>query len=321
MCTKPLPTRPPLAAHLRPDFLIFDIDGVLVDATQSYPGAIAEAVARYRQLANLPGDPDVPVTAEQTAWFKQAGGFNDEWVLTYTAALWSTWRAFDPAAPTLQEYVEQIGQAGGGVFAAEDLIRRQASPVAKDAIKQRCTRELLTRLGKECYGGDEACATLFGFNPQFRTGPGWQRVERGLLEPSRLQPWQGRLGIYTGRNRPETDWALARHGFAERFLPHFRMTASDHLVKPDPDGLGRILTRVKWQHVWYIGDTVDDCRTVLAFRRQCPSTKTVTFVGVLDGAMGPAAAVYFTRCGADYTVRTAAEVLDALPAPGRSARR
>lgn len=61
-----------LRAALRPDALLFDMDGVLVDVSGSYRAAIVETAASF----------GVAVTAADIAGAKAAGDANNDWILT-----------------------------------------------------------------------------------------------------------------------------------------------------------------------------------------------------------------------------------------------
>jgi HAD superfamily phosphatase len=54
--------------------LVFDMDGVLVDVTESYREAIAQTVAHFT---------DLEVTNEQIQDYKNSGGWNDDWRLSH----------------------------------------------------------------------------------------------------------------------------------------------------------------------------------------------------------------------------------------------
>ena len=56
--------------------LVFDMDGVLVDVTESYRETIACTVEHFT---------GVKPTNEQIQEFKNQGGFNDDWRLTHHA--------------------------------------------------------------------------------------------------------------------------------------------------------------------------------------------------------------------------------------------
>jgi HAD superfamily phosphatase len=54
--------------------LVFDMDGVLVDVTESYRETIARTAEHFT---------GVPVTREQIQGYKNKGGWNDDWKLTH----------------------------------------------------------------------------------------------------------------------------------------------------------------------------------------------------------------------------------------------
>jgi HAD superfamily phosphatase len=60
------------------DAVVLDVDGVLVDVADSYRRAVVESVDRVY------GD---TITKEDVQAFKNAGKFNNDWKLTYAAAL------------------------------------------------------------------------------------------------------------------------------------------------------------------------------------------------------------------------------------------
>ncbi len=63
---------------VKADVIVFDMDGVLVDVRASYRDCIIATVAR------ITGGPTV--THEKIQEYKNRGGFNNDWLLTQTAA-------------------------------------------------------------------------------------------------------------------------------------------------------------------------------------------------------------------------------------------
>src|SRR6478672_9432299 len=59
--------------QLKP-LLVFDMDGVLVDVTESYRETIAQTVAHFTSA---------PVSNDQIQSLKNQGGFNDDWKLSH----------------------------------------------------------------------------------------------------------------------------------------------------------------------------------------------------------------------------------------------
>ena len=92
--------------------------------------------------------------------------------------------------------------------------------------------------------------------------------------------------MVTGRTLREAQYALELIGLADRIaLPGPQgITKDDGFYKPEPAGMRQVLTRLRSRVALYIGDTIDDLRTVLAFR-QLPEAASVTLVSaqVLTG--------------------------------------
>ncbi len=61
---------------IAPNLIIFDMDGVLVDVTDSYRAAIQCTVANFTGQQ---------VTNETIQEYKNKGGFNDDWLLSQQA--------------------------------------------------------------------------------------------------------------------------------------------------------------------------------------------------------------------------------------------
>ncbi|RYG56529.1 hypothetical protein EON80_29270, partial [bacterium] len=69
------------------DGVLFDVDGVLLDVTQSFRAAICDTVQHYA-VHQLEIESNYPLlTPEETEFFKFAGGFNDDWDLTNAAVM------------------------------------------------------------------------------------------------------------------------------------------------------------------------------------------------------------------------------------------
>lgn len=295
------------------DCMIFDVDGVLVDANESYPRAICDAVEHYAaQLLSLKSDQPCRFHREQVPLFKAAGGFNDEWDLAYAAALWITWCHVDSNAPALEHFVHAIASAGGGVDAAIRIVGQQSGARTGNKIHTLCDRDFIHRLAQEYYAGPADCPSLFGFPAQYVTIPGHHRLEQNLASPSLLNPWIGRLGLYTGRNRQETDFVLRRASLEQHFPCARRITTSSGIYKPDPQGLDILLRRIPHQAALFVGDTVDDLRCVQNYRLQYPGAPFLWFAGVTTGAMGLKGPSAFTRQGADILTPSAEALLNAL---------
>jgi HAD superfamily hydrolase (TIGR01548 family) len=98
--------------------------------------------------------------------------------------------------------------------------------------------------------------------------------ERWLVQPRRLARWAERaeLALFTGRTRRELRHTLEQFGVKKLFRRVITMDDVEHL-KPDPEGLLRLLNGVDASEALYLGDNLDDA---LASKRA-----GVPFLGVL----------------------------------------
>jgi len=306
----------------RPDLLVLDIDGVLIDTRHSYPAAVAAAVSWFCHVRLSRPVADAQVGPAVLAGWKAAGGFNDDWHLAQGVCLYLTWhhlRGIWPPPPTrTAAFCADMASRGGGLAAARALCPgadTRGSPWDPAAIARVCM---------ERYGGDEACAAMFGIHPAAPVGPGLWRLERPLVGASDLQPWRGRLGLYTGRNAGETAFGLRAAGLEGLFPADRRQTTDSGHRKPDPGGLAALAAAARPRQILFVGDTPDDAETVLryrALRATAPDLPPALFAGVLGGAPGAAAEGLFRAREADFIVADTTTLLRYLNRPGEPVER
>ncbi len=112
--------------------------------------------------------------------------------------------------------------------------------------------------------------------------PGNVTRERWLVPRARLERWSRRapLALFTGRTRTELHHTLDRLKMRQYFTKIVTMDDVDRL-KPDPEGLLRVLGKLNPRDAVYLGDNVDDA---LSSQRA-----GVPFFGVLPGGGTPKA--------------------------------
>ncbi len=98
--------------------------------------------------------------------------------------------------------------------------------------------------------------------------------ERWLVPPRLLERWSGRaeLALFTGRTRRELRHTLEQFGVKKLFPRVVTMDDVEHL-KPNPEGLLRLLNGTDPGQALYLGDNLDDA--LAAERARVP------FLGVL----------------------------------------
>jgi phosphoglycolate phosphatase-like HAD superfamily hydrolase len=149
------------------------------------------------------------------------------------------------------------------------------------------------------YAGDEACRQLYGFAPEYLHGEGCYRRETVLLDAA-LLPRRLPVGILTGRTRNEAALAMQQAGLRERIPENSRVTEDDGVRKPDPATLALLRERMDFHYAVYVGDTMDDLRTVQQYRelRGGGKGKVLSCI-VLSGPSGAAHRRLFLEAGAE----------------------
>lgn len=247
--------------------VIFDVDGVLLDARPSYHAAAEEAARR--SIAEVVGEEQarsVPFDrATEVPRFKAAGGFNDDWEMSRAIALLLFLRARGEA-PELAEFLASArGRGVDGLYQAHPHLLLDPGAVARTC--------------GALYGGSR-CRELFGFEareavPDAPEHGLWEK-EVLLPDPAVLEQVARRfpLALFTGRNPGEARLALLRCALS---IPEGRCWVADGRPrKPDPAGLlwliHDLLARPspggprgkKPAQVLFVGDTADDAAAAKA---------------------------------------------------------
>lgn len=291
------------------DALVLDVDGVVLDVSQSYRVVICDTT-QYWAVQHLGLEDNARLlTSEEVEFFKRAGGFNDDNELTQAAAMLVTARrarsnATDAAtvqatAPTWEEYCDEIRRHGGGYAAAEKVAMATLTVPQRRAFAHDWLPRLVSQIFQEMYGGDSMCATLFGFNPQLWQGEGYHCREKVLLDRT-LLPERIKIGLLTGRLVSETRHAVERAGLRDRVPEKCWVTSEDGVRKPDGRTLVLCQQRLGFQLAIYVGDTLDDHRTVMNYRELPASGRgRVVSCLVLTGPAGDQNRAAFLEAGAD----------------------
>ncbi len=290
----------------RLDTLVFDVDGVLLDVRDSIRAVNVQAVPVYLRTLSGWRAPDDLLTSNDIERFKQAGGFNDEWDLTCAVVLLYLWKGarensrdadhLHPLLPTIAAFTDAIAARGGWLRAAEAVVFEQTTPEQEQTIRAQYDKHLAGRIFQELWAGD-LCPRVYGYAPTINPGPGAVRRDRPLLDVSRLPSGNVTLAALTGRTLSEAQLALEMADLDERIaLPGPQgITRDDGFFKPEPWGMRTLLARLNARVALYVGDALDDLRTVLAFRT-LPEAEHVTLLSaqVLTGTVGTDAPRLFT---------------------------
>lgn len=295
-----MPVKPTLP---RPDILIFDVDGTLIDVSNSYRATVPVAIARYLALLGLSAPALDGAIYDR---FKLMGGFNDDWDLVagflsavlaplpsaapltngrpvtdptdLLAAIRSAAAPLAGLTPTLPDWevlIPAVRAAGGGLAGLRQVVGTHNSHLVWHTGD--LATDLVQRLFSELYLGGQLFTESYGVPACFHNGPGAVETERLLIDPATLEMLhrRARLGIATGRNDQELQparrrWALDRFFTAIATVTDAqaaRRPGGPSLLKPHPFLLERAadgLDPTRRLVAAYIGDMPDD---IVAARR------------------------------------------------------
>ena len=256
------------------DAVVFDVDGVLVDVADSYRRAVIESVERVH------GD---TLSSDDVQRFKNAGGFNNDWTVTYAVALYVL-ADREGMGRSVRTFTDTVAASGGGLEAAEAVAADLLTPSARERVYDEWDRDRLREVFQQLYLGDERYRKLQGGDPPLsEPQPGFINDEPVLLGPETLDALDGReLGVVTGRPRAEAAIALDRVGLD---LPDGRVYAmEDGPGKPAPDALVAVAEDADAESVVLVGDTLDDIETATNAAEADPD-RDYHGVGVLTGGL------------------------------------
>ena len=261
-------------AAVRADAVVLDIDGVLVDVADSYRRAIVESIDRAYGRT---------IEREAVQLFKDAGGFNNDWELTYAAALYLL-AADSGLGASLSEFTAAVAERGGGLDGAEAVLEERLPEDARARVRDDWDTERLRDLFQALYLGADLYRELEGGDPPIEE-PGYIHDEPVLVAPETIEALTSTydVGVLTGRPAAEAELALSRVGLSVSDDRRFTMDDWEE-GKPHPRALVALAERFDADAVAFAGDTLDDVRTAVNAADDDPD-REYHGVGVLTGGL------------------------------------
>jgi HAD superfamily hydrolase (TIGR01548 family) len=261
------------------DVIIFDVDGVLVNVSDSFHKSAIDTVQYYfSNIIKISGKEEL-VDRQLINSFKLAGGFNDDWELTAAAILYYLWKMkqsklntleeLKDSPPTIDKFIGENLSTGDGLSQLHMWIKENASD--PDEIFSSWDKEKIFQIAKEFYAGKKYCYRLYNFYPEFiKKDNGNIERETILINPEAIQILKNyNIGILTGRDKAETRYILNKIGWESFLKPEMIITSQDNKKKkPSPEGLKYLLDISNSKTGLYIGDTMADLLTVKSFNKQ-----------------------------------------------------
>ncbi|RLI89029.1 MAG: hypothetical protein DRO62_02480 [Candidatus Altiarchaeales archaeon] len=289
-----------MANRGEPGIIIWDIDGILIYVGDSYRKAIVDTVQYYfSECIGLKLNRYL-INRANTQEFKLAGGFNDDWELTYAVILCYLSKLIsnlgekpdlepppgdldrmlerlrdlgsiypgDPLRLDLKKITKRIEGYGGGLDATEKTLMEFFGENLRIARKFFFP-ELIKRIFEEIYLGKDLFYDKYKEQPRFSKGRGLILNERPLVDLETLLELRRKyyFGIVTGRERFEAELGI-KNNFGRIFHPDLMVTREDTKAKkPAPEPLLKCKKRICKKYklgedtgTIYIGDSIDDLK-------------------------------------------------------------
>ncbi len=257
------------------DSIVLDIDGVILNVTSSFRVAISKTTQFYfKQILKWPGEATL-ISFEETQLFKLAGGFNNDWELTYAIVIFYLGKSnflsshnldvLRKDGRSLQVFTDEVKKLGGGLEFAEKVALSGLKD--KERIKALWDRNLIKQIFQEFYAGVDWCERLYGFNPVYIKKKGLLNKERVLIDKKLIEQFYPRISIITGRTREEAEIALERAGLLDIISSERILSDDGDIRKPNPRLLRTLSSKMGTEVGIYLGDTPDDLETVNNFKK------------------------------------------------------
>lgn len=255
---------------MRSTGLVFDVDGVLIDTSLSFPAAVSGAV-RFclRHFLDFQATVDL-FTEDHYRQAKLHPGFNDDYDIAWIFLSWvaSSGKILGTGPPpSITDWDSILALCGDDPPERAALLFGEV--VDRAAVRKVC---------QEIYLGGSISRNLSGQPPTFIDCPGTWKNERPMLY-SHWKELGYPVGIYTGRNDIEMGLALEILGWTD--LPPQRcITADRGIRKPSAGGLFELERILSVERILFFGDTESDRKAFEGYGRG-------RFIAVGDILSGP----------------------------------
>lgn len=318
--------RPDLISPTSLNTILFDLDGTLIKTVHSFHATdLATAAYITGQVNGLDWGQQEGKQLLQYAdilAFKQAGGYNNGWDMSFLLAALSTarlreWQGTPLAARSTAEWAELAHRAQlagrGGLRWVRETMPASALP----------DNQMLGQVYRELYWGGEELRKRYQEVPRYLpASPGFVHNEEMFCAPdlfARLRESGIRhMGIITGRIGPEVDIALEmlEAYCGERWWDV--VIPATVMPKPDPRALKLAIDGIAGEVSagLYIGDTGDDLGVVLNYRAiRRPADPEMLAVSLVY----PHEIALYQQRGADFVIEHIQQIWQCLaeltPAP------
>jgi len=287
---------------MKVDAVVLDLDGVVVDVENSYRRAIVESIER------LYGE---TIERDEIQFFKDAGGFNNDWEVAYAGALYVLASA-EGLDRSLDAFTDRIAELGGGLDAAETVVRDELTPNQCEDVFEAWDRAQLRDVFQMLYLGADLYRDIEGSEPRIIES-GFIHDEPILIDPETIATFHADydVGVVTGRPAPEADIAIEQVGLDVPDEDRFTMDDWEQ-GKPHPRALVTLAEQFGAERIAFVGDTLDDVKTAL--NADAEDDERVYYgIGVLTGGLtGEDGRKTFSEVGASAVVESVNDLPDLI---------
>lgn len=229
------------------DCLVFDVDGVLIDTSRSYPEVIRRCVESMWQTAGGVCDAR-GYSDELNEVLKLHGSFNDDYDIAWSLLCISASRGDPTSGARLSECLPSSDELS-------DIISSCSGDCvswALDALPRTFERSITRALCDRMYFGEDGEPPAYSAEvPQLKRD--WKELALPVY-------------IYTGRDMRE--WGAAKDVLGWLDFPDERVVARDSgMMKPSPSGLAHICRTFGHTSPAFFGDTASDRMALESFGR------------------------------------------------------
>jgi phosphoglycolate phosphatase-like HAD superfamily hydrolase len=315
------------------NLIVFDMDGVLIDVSNSYRDTVRQTAKLFFKSA--PSSEKLPETLfplTDLAAVKQSGGLNNDWdlsclVISLLFNLIEKPQVYESKDPR-ERYQETIRRCDVRFLAK--FLRSVPNPLSELLQRAGKTKNpfidglytgdvgsgnIIKQIFQEVYLGKDLFAATYGRDPQFYQDEGLIHREKPLIDRSMLEALAENsiLAIATGRPRAEAQYPLARFNLERYFTDVLALedcleeekrrsqTGGKRisLSKPDPFMLDAIAAKQKnpVAGCFYIGDMPDD---MIAAKKSAAGYKGIGML--MAAADKESLKKELLRAGADYII-------------------
>ncbi|VVB53772.1 Haloacid dehalogenase-like hydrolase [uncultured archaeon] len=312
--------------------LLWDVDGVLIDVSNSYRKAIADTATYYiRKLIGVGEGPIIE--ASDIQGFKLAGGFNNDWLLTEgVIKCWLgkvvhgadvSWvaelsaggldermlklkqlgRAIkDSSSPDWSKFTSAIKRKGGGMDGLDEVVADVIRMDGLRVVNSFVFPEVVKSVFQEYYLGEKFFVEAYGKPPYFVREVGHIRQERPFVSSETLRRLNERyaFGVVTGRPALEAKYAVDNNNWIE-FFDEDAILCDEDRIKAEEEHYQRTGERVS------LGKPnpflLTRCGEILRKKYPLTGSKPSYYVGDLPDDAKAAKAAGLTPVGVLYHVK------------------